>query len=133
MDRLSVIFSALSDPTRRRILARLAKGEAYAGELAKPFDISQPAISRHLKVLNEAGLIEQVAIGQWRRCRLQPDGLKAASSWIEQYRPYWDEAFGRLGRYLDEMAQPQQMTTKRGKENGTTTKPRRAKRESGQG
>src|SRR5262245_3988311 len=102
-DRLSETFSALADPTRRAILARLASGEASVLELAKPFDVSLPAISKHLKVLERAGLIARGREAQWRPCRLQAEPLRDASEWIEQYRRNWEERFDRLDDYLAEL------------------------------
>jgi DNA-binding transcriptional ArsR family regulator len=99
-DPLSVIFAALADPTRRAILARLAQGEASVTELAEPFDMTLPAISKHLKVLEKAGLIERGREAQWRPCRLQAEPLKQASEWIGQYRQHWEEKFDRLDQYL---------------------------------
>ena len=99
-DRLSATFAALSDPTRRKILARLAKGEASVGELAAPFEISLPAISRHLKVLQQAGLIERKTEAQWRRCNLNPGPLMEAADWIESYRDFWEARFDALEDFL---------------------------------
>jgi DNA-binding transcriptional ArsR family regulator len=99
-DRLSVIFAALADPTRRAILARLAEGEATVSELAEPFDISLPAISRHLKVLENAGLISRSRSAQWRSSRLEPGPLREATAWMEQYRRFWDDNFARLDAHL---------------------------------
>jgi len=101
--RLSATFSALADPTRRAILARLASGEASVLELARPFDISLPAISKHLKVLERAGLIARGREAQWRPCRLQAEPLKDVSAWVEPYRRFWEQRFDRLGEYLDEL------------------------------
>jgi len=100
-DHLSAAFAALADPTRRAILARLALGEASVGELAEPFDISLPAISRHLKVLEKARLIARERDAQWRRCRIEPEGLKAAADWVEQYRKFWEERLDALADFLD--------------------------------
>ena len=100
MDRLSATFSALADPTRRAILARLALGETSVSELAKPFDISGPAISKHLKVLENAGLITRSREAQWRPCRLEPDALKRVDHWLERYRRLWEERLDRLDQYL---------------------------------
>ena len=100
MDRLSTIFAALADPTRRAILARLALGETSVTELSKPFDISGPAISKHLKVLESAGLITRGREAQWRPCRLEPDALKGVDHWLERYRRLWEERFDRLDAYL---------------------------------
>jgi DNA-binding transcriptional ArsR family regulator len=102
-DQLSSTFAALADPTRRAILARLARGEATVSELAAPFDLSLPAISKHLKVLQRAGLIEQGRQAQWRPCRLKPEPLRDVSDWIGQYRRYWEESFDRLDEYLREL------------------------------
>jgi DNA-binding transcriptional ArsR family regulator len=106
MDALSNTFAALADPTRRAILARLAKGEASVGELAQPFDISLPAVSRHLRVLEEAQLIERRVDAQWRLCRLRPQPLKEAVDWIEHYRRFWEASLDNLARYLERTAAP---------------------------
>ena len=100
MDALSQTFSALADPTRRAILARLADGDATVGELAEPFDMSLPAVSRHLKVLTAAGLIERSTEAQWRRCALRGEGMRAAADWIEFYRQFWEQQFDRLDAFL---------------------------------
>jgi DNA-binding transcriptional ArsR family regulator len=102
-DPLSATFAALADPTRRAILARLAKGEATVTELAEPFDMSMPAISKHLKVLERAGLIERGREAQWRPCRLQAEPLRRVDDWVEQYRKHWEERFDRLGEYLKQL------------------------------
>lgn len=102
-DRLNATFSALADPTRRAILARLASGEASVQELAEPFDMSLPAISKHLKVLERAGLIARGRQAQWRPCRLEPAPLKDVSDWVAQYQKFWDESFDRLDDYLMEL------------------------------
>jgi len=99
-DRLSATFAALADPTRRAILARLALGETSVTELAEPFDMSLPAISKHLKVLERAGLIARGREAQWRPCRIEPGALKDVDDWLEQYRRFWDESFDRLDDYL---------------------------------
>ncbi|HEX2094073.1 MAG TPA: metalloregulator ArsR/SmtB family transcription factor [Longimicrobiaceae bacterium] len=99
-DPLSATFAALADPTRRAILARLARGEATVTELAEPFDMSLPAISKHLKVLERAGLIERGREAQWRPCRLQAEPLREVEHWVEQYRSHWEQSFDRLGEYL---------------------------------
>lgn len=99
-DRLSHTFAALADPTRRAILARLALGETTVNELAEPFDMSLPAVSKHLKVLERAGLIAKGRKAQMRPCRLNPDALKAVDSWLEEYRRLWEERFDRLDNYL---------------------------------
>ena len=100
MDQLTRTFAALADPTRRAILARLARGEASVGDLAEPFDISLPAVSRHLRVLEEAQLIERRVDAQWRLCSLNPKPLKAASDWIEYFRRFWEGRLDRLAAYL---------------------------------
>ena len=102
-DPLSVTLSALADPTRRAILARLAKGERSVKDLAQPFAMSLPAVSRHLKVLERAHLIERSRDAQWRPCRLAPEPLKEVSSWLDQYRQHWEERFDRLDAYLKEI------------------------------
>ena len=102
-DHLSVTFSALADPTRRAILARLALGEATVGELAEPFAMSLPAVSKHLKVLERAGLISRGREAQWRPCRIEPGPLKDVAGWLEHYRRFWDESFDRLDEYLQEL------------------------------
>ena len=99
-DRLSVLFSALADPTRRAILERLAKGAASVGELAEPFDISLPAISRHLKVLEGADLISREKSAQWRRCHLNAAPLKDAAGWVERYRDFWEGQLDSLEQFL---------------------------------
>ena len=102
-DRLSVTFAALADPTRRAILARLALGETSVGELAEPFAMSLPAVSKHLKVLERAGLISRSRAAQWRPCKLEAGPLKDLSGWLERYRRFWDESFDRLDEYLDQL------------------------------
>lgn len=102
-DPLSATFAALADPTRRAILARLADGEASVKDLAAPFDMSQPAISKHLRVLERAGLIEQGRQAQWRPRRLRAGPLRDISDWVGQYRPHWEESFERLDTYLKEL------------------------------
>lgn len=99
-DRLSSTFSALADPTRRAILARLASGEASVGELAKPMKMTLPAVTKHLKVLQKAGLIRQERRAQWRPCYLVATPLKEASDWVFQYKKFWEESFDRLDDYL---------------------------------
>lgn len=106
-DRLSTIFSALADPTRRAILARLADGDATVTELAEPFSISLPAISRHLKVLEQAGLISRSRSAQWRSSSLEPEPLREATAWMERYRHFWDVNFHRLDAHLESMKQQQ--------------------------
>ena len=99
-DQLSVTFAALADPTRRAILSRLSRGEASVTELAKPFDLSLPGVSKHLKVLQRAGLVRQSRKAQWRPCRLDGARLKEAADWVGEYRQFWDESFERLDEYL---------------------------------
>jgi len=102
-DQLSTTFAALADPTRRAILARLSQGEATVTELAKPFDLSLPGVSKHLKVLQRAGLITQGRSAQWRPCRLEVGRLKEASEWVGEYRRFWDESFERLDEVLQDL------------------------------
>ena len=102
-DQLSATFAALADPTRRAILARLAAGETSVTELAKPFDMTLPGISKHLKVLERARLIERGKQAQWRPCRLQAEPLKEIADWVEHYRRFWEESFDRLDEYLREL------------------------------
>ncbi|WP_291833750.1 helix-turn-helix transcriptional regulator [Brevundimonas sp.] len=99
-DPLSAKFAALADPTRRAILARLTEGEASVNQLAEPFDMSLPAVSKHLKVLEKAGLISRGKEAQWRPARLEPMALKSVADWLEHYRRYWDASFNRLDAYL---------------------------------
>jgi DNA-binding transcriptional ArsR family regulator len=105
-DHLSTTFAALADPTRRAILARLALGETSVTELAEPFEMSLPAISKHLKVLERAGLIARGREAQWRPCRLEAAPLKDIASWVEYYRRFWEESFDRLDAYLHELQNP---------------------------
>jgi DNA-binding transcriptional ArsR family regulator len=102
-DHLSLTFAALADPTRRAILARLALGETSVTELAEPFEMSMPAISKHLKVLQRAGLVARGREAQWRPCRLDAGPMKGANAWLEHYRRFWDESFDRLEEYLREV------------------------------
>lgn len=102
-DQLTLTFAALADPTRRAILLRLSEGELAVTELAKPFNMSLPAISKHLKVLERAGLVARGRRAQWRPCRLEAQPLKDAAAWVEQYRRFWDESLDRLGDYLNEL------------------------------
>jgi DNA-binding transcriptional ArsR family regulator len=106
-ERLNVTFAALADPTRREILARLATGEATVTELAKPFAMSLPAISKHLKVLERAGLIIRSRAGKWRPCRLRPAPLEDAAEWLEDYRQFWEGSFDRLADHLRELQKGQ--------------------------
>lgn len=103
VDQLSLTFAAIADPTRRAILLRLSKGQAPVKELAEPFQMTQPAITKHLKVLEKAGLIERSRSAQMRPCRLRAKPLEEAASWIERYRTYWEESLDRLDEYLKEL------------------------------
>ncbi len=118
MDHLSQTFAALADPTRRAMLARLSKGEASVSELAEPLlkEMSLPAVTKHLKVLEKAGLITKTRDAQWRRCRVNGQGLKTATEWMEQYRVFWEESFDRLGDYLKTVTS----SGKKGKSHGKT-------------
>ena len=104
-DPLSATFAALADPTRRAILAQLAGGVATVGELAAPFEMSLPAVSKHLKVLERAGLVERGRYQQWRPVQLRPEGLREVSDWVEQYRRFWTGSFERLDDYLQGLQQ----------------------------
>jgi DNA-binding transcriptional ArsR family regulator len=103
VDQLSLTFAALADPTRRAILARLVSGERSVGELAEPFDMSLPAVSKHLRVLERAGLIARGREAQWRPCRLEAGPLKEVADWAEPYREIWEGRFNRLENYLQEL------------------------------
>ena len=111
-DRLSLTFAALADPTRRAILARLTSGQVSVTELAAPHDMSLPAISKHLRVLERSGLIERSRDAQWRPCRLKAAPMKAAVDWMEQYRRHWEESFDRLEEYLKELQKTAPATPK---------------------
>jgi len=111
-DHLSETFGALADPTRRAILARLASGEASVTQLAEPFSMSMPAISKHLKVLERAGLIARGREAQWRPCRLQAAPLQDIAGWLEHYRKFWEQSFDRLDDYLRELKKHAAKTTK---------------------
>ena len=117
-DRLSTTFAALSDPTRRAILARLASGEASVTELAKPFEMSLPAISKHLKVLERSRLIARGREAQWRPCRLKAGPLKGAADWLERYRRFWEQRFDALDDYLWELQGKGSRRKTRGKRHG---------------
>ena len=119
-DPLSLAFFALADPTRRAILARLADGECTVGELAKPFDMSGPAISKHLKVLERAGFVTRGRDAQWRPCRLQPAPFRKVAAWAEEFRQVWDESYQRLDAYLN--------TLKSEEQSNDTIKPKRQRR-----
>ena len=115
-DPLSAIFAALADSTRRAILARLARGETSVKELAEPFNITPPAVTKHLKVLRRAGLISQGRQAQWRPCRLEAAPIRDVGRWVEDYRQFWEESFDRLDDYLVEMKK------KKGKQNDRNKK-----------
>lgn len=122
-DALSATFAALSDPTRRAILARHAAGEATVNELAAPFEISLPAVSRHLKVLERARLITREREAQWRRCRLAAEPLKEAAEWMERYRAFWDARFDALEKFLARETAPH--AEKKEKRHAAGRRPRR--------
>jgi len=113
-NRLDATFAALADPTRRAILARLASGDAGVMELARPFAMSQPAISKHLKVLERAGLISRSRAAQSRPCRLQAAPLKEVADWTERYRGYWEHSFERHGEYLDQLQRKERRQARKG-------------------
>lgn len=123
-DHLSATFSALADPTRRAILARLASGEAAVTELAKPFRMSLPAVSKHLKVLERAGLIARGRKAQWRPCRLEAGPLKEVADFTERYRRFWEESFDRLEDYLRELKARDEKTANKGTRHGRKTRRR---------
>jgi len=124
---LSTIFAALADPTRRAILARLAQGEAPVKDLAEPFELSGPAITKHLKVLEHAGLISRSREGQQRPCRLEPQALEPAADWIEQYRAMWEERLDRLDAYLKSVAPQRSDNVSETKSKTTATKTKTSK------
>ena len=115
-DQLSVTFAALADPTRRAILARLSQGEASVTDLAKPFDLSLPGVSKHLKVLHRAGLITQGRNAQWRPCRLEGARLQEASEWVGEFRRFWDESFERIDEYLAELQKEKKSNDSQGRD-----------------
>ncbi len=117
-DQLDATFAALADPTRRAILARLASGEKAVKELAEPFDMTAPAITRHLRVLRQAGLITQGRDAQRRPCRLEAKPLRQVADWVEEYRRFWEESFDRLDEYLMEL-QKNGKNRKKGNQNGS--------------
>jgi len=127
-DAMSSTFSALGDPTRRAILARLALGETSVTELAEPFEMSMPAVSKHLRVLERAGLIERSREAQFRPCKLKPEPLKQAWGWIGDYRQFWEESFDRLDAYLQKL-QAEQKKGKRRKSRSGSTKRTKEKRD----
>jgi DNA-binding transcriptional ArsR family regulator len=120
LDQLSVTLAAIADPTRRAILERLAEGEATVGELAEPFEMSLPAISKHLKVLEQAGLIERGRDAQWRPCRIAAGPLKEVADWVGRYRNHWEESFDRLDAYLRELQNRESKTKE--KKHGRNTR-----------
>lgn len=120
-DKLTLTFSALADPTRRAILARLAAGEAVVKDIALPFEMSSPAVSKHLRVLERAGLVEQGRQAQWRPRRLVARPLEEASEWLQSYRPFWEERFDRMDRVLKQIK-----ATKKAKPTKTPTRRKRA-------
>lgn len=124
-DQLSETFGALADPTRRAILARLASGEASVTELAEPFAMSMPAISKHLKVLERAGLIARGREAQWRPCRLQAGPLQDVAGWVEHYRRFWEENFDRLDDYLQELKSSKNRNLKNKKKEKKHVRPER--------
>ncbi|HET7436138.1 MAG TPA: metalloregulator ArsR/SmtB family transcription factor [Thermoanaerobaculia bacterium] len=126
-DHLSLTFAALADPTRRAILARLSSGEASVTELAAPFDMSMPAISKHLKVLERAGLITRGRDAQWRPCRLEAQRLKEVSDWVGHYRRHWEESFDRLDAYLRELQAREPQAKDKKKEKKHESKPKQRK------
>ncbi len=115
-DRLSATFAALADPTRRAILARLLSGECPVGELAKPFAMSMPAVSKHLRVLERAGLIAQRRDAQWRWCRIEAGPLKEVSDWTERYRQVWEERLDRLDEYVQQLSAKERRKKRGGKQ-----------------
>ncbi len=121
MDRLSATFSALADPTRRAILARLALGETSVTELAAPFEMSMPAVSKHLKVLERAGLISRGREAQWRPCRIEAAALKDVDEWLERYRAFWEASFDRLDEYLREVQAKEKPKKRKKKSRNTNT------------
>jgi DNA-binding transcriptional ArsR family regulator len=129
-DRLSTTFAALADPTRRAILARLALGETTVTELAAPFKISQPAISKHLKVLERAGLIARGRAAQWRPCRLEAGPLREADDWLEHYRQFWAASFDRLEAYLEDMQATEAAETRAPRKKSARSVTRRPRRSS---
>lgn len=116
-DHLNSTFAALADPTRRAILARLSLGETSVNQIAEPFGISLPAISRHLKVLEKAGLITRGREAQWRPCKLNPKQLKIAADWLDDYRQFWEESFDRLDDYLQRLKKERKQNAIKGKSN----------------
>lgn len=128
-DPLSNTFAALADPTRRAILARLAEGEATVGELAAPFEVSLPAISRHLKVLESADLIVREKDAQWRRCRIQAAALRVAADWVQQYREFWEDRLDALGDYLENQQNQEEASDDTDTGNGGSRRRKRRRNE----
>jgi len=127
-DRLSATFAALADPTRRAILARLTAGEISVGELAEPFEMSLPAISKHLKVLERAGLVARGRDAQWRPCRLDAGPLRDASAWLDHYRRFWEQSLDRLDDYLRKLQAQEKHERPEKKRAAGHSKPRRSSR-----
>ncbi len=121
-DPISSTFSALADPTRRAILARLALGETNVTELAEPFEMSMPAVSKHLRVLERAGLIARSREAQWRPCKLKPGPLKQAAGWLEEYRQFWEQSFDRLDDYLQRLQTEQKKSNRKKSRHGAKEK-----------
>ena len=126
MDPLSSKFAALADPTRRAILARLTLGQTSVTELAQPFAISMPAISKHLKVLENAGLVTRGRAAQWRPCRIEPAALKEVDDWLEEYRRFWEMRLDRIEEYLGDLQLQEKRQTSSGKRKRSTRRPSRA-------
>lgn len=126
MDPLSSKFAALADPTRRAILARLTLGQTSVTELAEPFAISMPAISKHLKVLENAGLVTRGRAAQWRPCRIEPAALKEVDDWLEEYRRFWEMRLDRLEEYLGDLQSQEKRQTSSGKRKPSKGRPSRA-------
>lgn len=133
MDALSTTFSALADPTRRAILARLAQGETTVTELAEPFAMSMPAVSKHLKVLERAGLIERGREAQWRPCKLTPQPLAEVSDWVEQYRRLWEQRLDRLEAYLQTLQAEEALKSRRAAKTRSKTSTSHRNKETGHG
>ena len=128
MDQISNTFSALADPTRRAILARLALGETSVTELAKPFEMSMPAVSKHLRVLENAGLVERGRQAQFRPVKLKAEPLREAAQWIDSYRRFWEESFDRLDEYLRRLQEDQQHSTAKKTQRSNGRKGKKEKR-----
>ncbi|MBI2809937.1 MAG: winged helix-turn-helix transcriptional regulator [Candidatus Melainabacteria bacterium] len=112
-DSLSQTFAALADPTRRAMLAQLKHGECSVSDLAKPYEMSLPAITKHIKILERAGLVSKTKDAQWRPCKLKQDGLKEVADWVEEYRVYWEESFDRLEAYLQTVTEKDRKESKK--------------------